>query len=134
AAAELLSVRVANEVVLDARAEVIRVLHAGQDPPEEDVVDVVGGVEPERRYRAVAEAWLEAVRAGSEALDVRVAAGPAVAELDAQLVLDRPELCLGREPPHPELDGVVDPGARRRALDGAPDGGELGLDAELVEQ
>ena len=49
AAAELLAVRVAQEVVVDARAEVIRALDPLQDVAEEDEVDPVVRVEAERR-------------------------------------------------------------------------------------
>src|SRR5207244_4437765 len=89
AAAELLPVRVADEIVVDARAEVIRALDAGEDLAEEDLIDLVGGVEAEGgdRTAPVVQLGLEAVRARVEPLDVRIAARPAEAELELQLVL-----------------------------------------------
>src|SRR5262249_20361890 len=126
--AELLAVRIANEVVLDARPEVVSALNARHDPAEEDVVDVVRRVESERRDGSIAQARLQTVRSGREAFDVRVTACPPVAELDAELVFDRAEFGLRSEAPHAELHGIADLRARRGVLDRAPDRRELGLD------
>ncbi len=105
AAAELLAVRVAEEVVVHARAEVVRALDPLQDVPEEDEVDAVVRVEAERRDVGDVQARvLElALEAGGPVADsafraavvgVLVAARPAEAELQVELVLDRPELGL----------------------------------------
>ncbi len=97
AATELLPVGVTEEVVIDARAEVVRPLDLGEDVAEEDEIDPVVGVEGEGRDGPLTAVQLVARAAGvavRERRRPRIAARPAEAELEVELVLDGAELGL----------------------------------------
>ena len=137
---------VAEEVVVDARAEVVRALDARQDVAEEDEVDAVVRVEAERRdgrrrcrssVLGLDEPVVGRLQRAEPAL---LAYGSPLAQpkpnCRCELVLDRAELGLRREAEL--LD--VEPGCSGCALtagevaDLALDGDDLGLEAELAPE
>src|SRR5690606_3944921 len=103
ARAEELAEAVADEVVADARPEVVRAADLAHHVAPEDEVDPVVRVERERAVGAVAlrvagrrELALQAVEL-VEALDVLIAGREARREVDAELVVEQPVLALERE-------------------------------------
>ncbi len=131
AAAELLPVLVAGEVVLGGGLEVVGALDPGEDVAEEDEVDPVVRVEGELGVGAVGGDLVRlerAVAGGGQGGQPGIAAGPAEAELDAEPVLDGAELALGRQA---ELADVVARVARVGGVDVAD--GARGAAGDVVE-